>query len=105
VLDSEDKLAIFFTFNGQLLGELVLGFWELTQKLMFMYISNKLILKSTITNGLINLMQVGKFESVPRWIASSQQSQWGGRIPLRQILATTQRNHLNTTSKIVPDWD
>jgi hypothetical protein len=26
VLDSEDKLAIFFTFNGQLLGELVLGF-------------------------------------------------------------------------------
>jgi hypothetical protein len=24
---------------------------------------------------------------------------------LRQILAMTQQNHLNTTSKIAPDWD
>jgi hypothetical protein len=69
-------LSIFFTLNGNLLGELVLVikvlFWILNKK----YHSNLINfnLTSTIINGLINLnLKVGKFQSVPRWIASSQQ--------------------------------
>jgi hypothetical protein len=35
VLDPEDKLAIFFTLNGQLMGELMLKSLRINQKIVF----------------------------------------------------------------------
>jgi hypothetical protein len=61
VLDPEDKVSIFFTLDGQLLSEFVL-------ELLRIFDSNH--------NGLINLnLQLRKYQSVPRWIASFRQSQ------------------------------
>jgi hypothetical protein len=86
VLDPDDKLAVFFTLNGKLMGELVLEILRINiniqkssacpappprldqyPKIICTIICNKLNLRSIIINGLINLnLQVGKFESVLR---------------------------------------
>jgi hypothetical protein len=87
VLDPNNKLAIFFTLNGQLLGELVLEFWRIIVKHVYC------------------LLQVEKFRLVLRWISSSQQLLWRHVLLLWQILAMIRPNHLYTTSIIVPDWD
>jgi hypothetical protein len=99
-------LWIFFTLNGQLLGELVLEIFKICKERTHMYIYNLLILTSAIINGsfIINQnLQVGKFKSVPPWIASFRQSQFGMNLLLKPTSATTQRNLSSTTSKMVPD--
>jgi hypothetical protein len=78
VLDPEDKLWIFFTFNGQLFCEflLVLRIKKILCIVYFQLINFDIRHTIIIYGALIIInLQVGKFQSVPRWIASFQQSQ------------------------------
>jgi hypothetical protein len=57
VLDPEDKLCIFFTLNGQLLGEFVLKIFRINKKELYIF---PLIKTVTIINDLINLNFLGR---------------------------------------------
>jgi hypothetical protein len=96
LINPNDKLAIFFTFNGILIRSILI-FYKLHIFTWIYYILIIIIPKK--------LFQIANFLLIRRLIIWSQLSNAGMKCLWRQISDTIRPNPLNTTSKNALGWD
>jgi hypothetical protein len=87
LMNPDEKLTIFFTLNGILIGSVLIFFY------LNLFICTKTII------------QVANFQLIRRWIIYSQLPLCGMIFLWKQISATIRPNALNTTSKNALGWD